>query len=133
MKDCNSVLIPTKLGLKLTKNGTTKKVDATFYKKIVGNLMYLTSIRPYIMHAISLISRYNESPTEIHLLAVKRIFCYLKGIADFRILYKNGGESSLIGFSDNDYARDIDDRKSTSGFVFMSNSGPVTWSSKNNR
>lgn len=82
------------------------------------------------MHAVSLISRYMENPTEVHLLAAKRIFRYLKGTADFGILCKNGRESSLIGFSDSDYAGDLDDRKSTSGFVFMMNSGAVTWSSK---
>ncbi|PKA55902.1 Retrovirus-related Pol polyprotein from transposon TNT 1-94 [Apostasia shenzhenica] len=71
-----------------------------------------------------------ENPTEVHLLAAKRIFRYLKGTTDFGIFYKNGGDSSLIGFSDNDYAGDIDDRKSTSGFVFMMCSGAVSWSSK---
>lgn len=98
MKDCNSVSTLTEFGLKLTKNGAGRKVDATLYKQIVGCLMYLTSTRPDIMHAVSLISRYMENPTEVHLLAAKRIFRYLKGTADFGILYKNGGESSLIGF-----------------------------------
>lgn len=130
MKDCNSVSTPTELGLKLTKNGAGKKVDAALNKQIVGRLMYLTSTRPDIMDAVSLISRYMENPTEVHLLIAKRIFRYLKGIADFGILYKNGGQSSLIGFSNSDYAGDLDDRKSTSGFVFMMDSGAVTWSSK---
>ncbi|XXG80205.1 hypothetical protein AAC387_Pa09g1131 [Persea americana] len=130
MKDCNSVSTPTELGLKLTKNGAGKKVDATLYKQIVGSLMYLTSTRPDIMHAVSLISRYMENPTAVNLLAAKRIFRYLKGTADFGILYKNGGESSLIGFSDSVYPGDLDDRKSTSGFVFMMDYRAVTWSSK---
>lgn len=42
MKGCNSVSTPTEFGLKLTKNGAEKKVDATLYKQIVGSLMYLT-------------------------------------------------------------------------------------------
>ncbi|KAL5560316.1 hypothetical protein UlMin_036527 [Ulmus minor] len=82
------------------------------------------------MHVVSLISRYMENPTEVHLLSAKRIFRYLKGTTDFGIFYRNGGESSLIGFSDSDYAGDIEDRKSTSGFVFMISSGAVSWSSK---
>lgn len=121
MKDCNSVSTPTELGFKLTKNGTGKKVDVTLYKQIVRSLMYLTSTRPDIMHAVSLISRYVENPTEIHLLVAKRMFRYLKGTTDFGIWYKSGSDSSLIGFSDSDYAGDIDDRKSTSGFVFILN------------
>lgn len=130
MKDCNSVCTPTEVGLKLTRNGAGKKVDVTMYKQIVGSLMYLTTTRPDIMHAVSLISRYMENPTEDHLLAAKRIFRYVKGTANFGILYKKVGNLSLFGFSDSDYAGDIDDRKSTSGFVFMMGSAAISWSSK---
>lgn len=130
MKDCNSVSIPTKPGLKLIKTGAGKKVYVTLYKQIVGSLMYLTSTRPNIMYVVSLISRYMENPTEIHLLAAKRILSYVKGTTDFGILYKNGRNSVLIGFLDSDYTGDLDDRKSTSGFLFMLNFGAITWSSK---
>lgn len=85
-----------------------KMVDATFYEQIVGRLRYLALTRPNIMHTISLISRYMENSTEVHLLVVRKIYCYIKGIVDFGILYKNGGNSN------NDYAGDIGDRKSTS-------------------
>lgn len=130
MKDCNPVLTPTEVGLKLTKHGTEKRVNATLYKQIVGSLMYLTSTRPDIMYAVSLISRYMENPSEVHLLAAKRIFRYLKGTSDYGIMYKTTGKAKLIGFSDSDYAGDLDDRKSTSGSVFIISSGAVTWSSK---
>ena len=119
MKDCNPVLTLTELGLKLTKHGAGKMVNATLYKQIVGSLMYLTSTRPYIMYAVSLINRYMENPSEVHLLAAKRIFRYLKGTTYFVIMYKTTGKSRLIGFSNSDYARDLDDRKSTSGSVFI--------------
>ena len=130
LKDCNSVITPSEVGLKLSKSGAGKRVDSTLYKQIVGSLMYLTSTRPDIMHTVNLISRYMENPTEVHLLAAKRIFRYLKGTVDFGILYKRGEKSSLIGFSDSDYAGDLDDRKNTFGVVFMLNSGAITWSSK---
>jgi hypothetical protein len=74
VKDCNPVLAPSEPGLKLTRFGIGEKTNSTLYKKIVGSLMYLTSIRPDIMHAISLISRYMENPTEFHLLSAKRNF-----------------------------------------------------------
>ena len=119
MKDCNPVLTLTELGLKLTKHGAGKMANATLYKQIVGSLMYLTSTRPYIMYAVSLINRYMENPSEVHLLAAKRIFRYLKGTTYFVIMYKTTGKSRLIGFSNSDYARDLDDRKSTSGSVFI--------------
>lgn len=130
MKDCNSVCTPTEMGLKLVKNPEGRKVDSTLYKQIVGSLMYLTTTRPDIMHAVSLISRYMEQPKEMHLLAAKRIFRYLQGTTDFGLFYKKGEKSELFGFTDSDYAGDPDDRKSTSGYVFMIGSGAVCWSSK---
>lgn len=92
--------------------------------------MYLTSTRLDNMHVFSLISKYMKNPIEVHLLVAKRIFHYLKDIIDFGTLYKNGGNSSLIGFSDSDYARDLDDRRSAFGSMFIFNFGVVTWSSK---
>ncbi|KAG6480327.1 hypothetical protein ZIOFF_063827 [Zingiber officinale] len=88
MKDCNPVSTPTEFGLKLNKDHEGKKVDSTIYKQIVGSLMYLTATRPDIMYYVSLISRYMENPTEIHLLAAKRILRYLQGTKDFGLFYK---------------------------------------------
>lgn len=49
----------------------------------------------------------------------------------FGIFYKKGGKcEGLVGYTDSDYAGDIDDMKSTSGYVFMLGSGAVAWSSK---
>ena len=77
MQNCNSTNIPVEFGLKLNKAGRGAKVDSTLYKQIVGSLMYLTATRPDVMYAISLVNRYTESPTELHLLATKRILRYL--------------------------------------------------------
>lgn len=76
MKDFNPVNTPSEFGLKLDKDDGGKKVHSTLHKHIVGSL-YLTATRPDIMHAISVISRYMECPTEIHLVAAKRILRYL--------------------------------------------------------
>lgn len=65
--------------------------------------MYLTATRPDIMYSVTLISRYMENPTMMHLLAAKRIFHYLQGIKDFRLFYKKGEKSKLFGFTDSGY------------------------------
>jgi len=92
--------------------------------------MYLTATRPDIMYAVCLISRYMEKPTELHLKAAKRVFRYLKGTTDFSIFYKKNEGSIMSGFTDSDYAGDLDDRRSTSGHVFMMGSGVISWASK---
>lgn len=116
--------------MKLNKDHEGKKVDNTLYKQIIGNLMYLTATRPAIMYSISLTNRYMKNLTEMHLLTAKRILRYLQGTKDFGLFYKKGEKMELVGFTDSDYAGDQDDRKSTSGLVFMLGIGVVSWSSK---
>lgn len=130
MADCNPASTPMEMGLKLVRDPEGRKIDNTLYKQIVGSLMYLTATRPDIMHAVSIISRYMEFPTEMHLVAAKRIFRYLQGTLEYGLFYKKGEKSSLIGFTDSDYAGDLDDRKSTSGYVFMMSSAAISWCSK---
>ncbi|RVW36603.1 Retrovirus-related Pol polyprotein from transposon RE1 [Vitis vinifera] len=101
MKDCNPVLTLTELGLKLTKHGAGKMANATLYKQIVGSLMYLTSTRPYIMYAVSLINRYMENPSEVHLLAAKRIFRYLKALELSLGVLHNQQQSPTLIYCDN--------------------------------
>ncbi|KAL6340019.1 hypothetical protein AAG906_038854 [Vitis piasezkii] len=97
LKDCNSVITPSEVGLKLSKSGAGKRVDSTLYKRSLEVLcidMYKTG--HYARSQFN--QRYRENPTEVHLLAAKRIFRYLK---------------------DSDYAGDLDDRKSTWSSVYV--------------
>jgi len=62
---------------------------------------------------------------------VKRILRYLKGNITLGILYeKEKMNYRLEGWTDSDYAGDLDDRKSTSGYVFKLGTGALSWSSK---
>eukprot|EP00253_Pinus_taeda_P015702 PITA_15702 len=101
MQDCKAAITPTVMGLKLSKEDSSKDFDPSLYKSIVGSLMYLTASRPNIMLAVSLISRFMERPKEAHWQVAKRILRYAK-----------------------------DDRKSTSGYVFHMGSGAISWASK---
>ena len=113
----NLVKNPIVPGCKLSKDEKGAKVDASVFKQVVGSLMYLTATRPDLMYGASLISRFMSCPTEQHWLAAKRLLRYLKGTTDLGIHYKKGGCKQLIAYSDSDFAGDVDDRKSTSGYV----------------
>ncbi|RVW51356.1 Retrovirus-related Pol polyprotein from transposon TNT 1-94 [Vitis vinifera] len=130
MEKSNSVKNPIVPGDRLTKNEGGVKVDATKYKQLVGSLMYLTATRPDLMYVVCLISRFMASPTEMHLQAAKRVLRYLKGTVDLGVFYQNEGNGELMAYTDSDYAGDVDDRKSTSGYVFLLSEGAVAWSSK---
>lgn len=74
-----------------------------------------------------------ERPTEIHLMAVKRIMRYVKGTYNSGVKYTRQNRSrqcELIGFTDSDYAGDVDDRRSTTGYVFMIGCAAVSWCSR---
>ena len=128
MDKSNSVHNPIVPGFKLVKDEGGVKVNKTYYKQIVGSLMYLTATRPDMMFVVSLISRYMENPTELHLQAAKRVLRYLKGTTEFGIFYKKGGDDELAAYTNSDYAGDLEDRKSTSDYVFLLSSGAVSWS-----
>ncbi|CAJ2668206.1 unnamed protein product [Trifolium pratense] len=131
MENCNKVCSPIVTGCKLTKNEGGKLVNATEYRQMIGCLMYLLATRPDLAFSVCLVARYMDRPTELHLAAVKRILRYLKGTINLGILYqRNQGELKLQGWTDSDYAGDLDGRKSTSGYVFMYGNGPISWSSK---
>ena len=130
MDKCNPIHNPMALGFKLMKNGNGVRIDNTFYRKIVGSLMYLTATRLDVMFVVSLINRFMDYLTKLHLLLAKRILRYLKCTIDFGVFYKKGGNEELIAYTNSDYDRDLDNRKSTSGYVFMLSSGAMSWSSK---
>ncbi|MCI34535.1 copia-type polyprotein, partial [Trifolium medium] len=118
MENCNSVCSPIVPGCKLERDENGKATDAREYKQMVGSLMYLLATRPDLAYSVCLVARYMERPTNKHVAAIKRILRYLKGTLTYGILYKQSSEKGfeLVGWSDSDYAGDLNDRKSTSGF-----------------
>ncbi|XP_071700147.1 secreted RxLR effector protein 161-like [Rutidosis leptorrhynchoides] len=128
--DSNGVHNPLTVDFKVGKDEDGFKIDSTQFKQIVGIRMYLSATRPDIMYAVSLNSHFMSSPTQLHYSVAKRILCYIIATMDYGVVYKRGGSSKLIGYTDSDYAGDADDSKSTSGYVFMMGEGAVAWSSR---
>ncbi|CAI0540521.1 unnamed protein product [Linum tenue] len=59
-------------------------------------------------------------PTRLHMAVAKRVLRYLKGTLEYGIRYTpHDQDEGLVGFTDSDYAGDINDRRSTSGYVFF--------------
>ena len=94
--------------------------------------------RPDIAQAVGALARYMAVPTEAHWTAAKGVLRYLKGTASLGITFggssgssQTGGRSrAVLGYCDADYAGDIDTRRSTTGYVFLYNSGAISWSSR---
>jgi hypothetical protein len=130
MAGCNAVYNPIVPGFKLVTDSAGMAINSTQYMQMVGSQMYLTSIRPDIIFVVNLLSRYLAHPTELHIQAVKRVLRYIKGTLSYGIFYKQSGNVELLAYTDSDYAGDLEDRKSTSSFLFVLSSGAVSWSLK---
>ncbi|XP_070002365.1 secreted RxLR effector protein 161-like [Nicotiana tabacum] len=111
----------------------TERMSRVPYRSVVGSLIYvMVCTRPYICQGVGLVSRYKTDPGLSHWQAVKRIMIYLKGTADYALCYQGGKDLRLVGYSDADHGEDLNERKSTSGYVFLLSDGAISWSSKNN-
>ena len=95
--------------------------------RMIGSLLYVTTSKPDIMQVVGQVSRFQEAPKESHVLAVKRIFRYLKGTKEFGLWYLKGKDLSLIAYIDADWVGCIDDQRSTSGAVFYLGECLVSW------
>ena len=132
MKDAKPVSTPVDTSIKLTKDGIeTDGVDHGLYQSAVGSLLYLSLwTRPDITYAVSCVARFCANPLKEHWTAVKRIFRYLKGTQHLGLKYTNNETTECAGYCDADWAGNIDDRKSTSGYLFSLSGAPVSWRSK---
>ena len=67
---------------------------------MIGTLLYVIASRPDVMQAVGLVARFQASPKEAHVLAIKRIFRYLKGTTKFGLWYPKGNELTLVAYTD---------------------------------
>ncbi|GJW09338.1 putative ribonuclease H-like domain-containing protein [Tanacetum coccineum] len=113
--DVKSASTPTDLEKPLVKDADADDVDEHLYRSMIGSLMYLTASRPDIMFAVCACARFQVSPKTSHLLAVKRIFRYLKGKPSLGLWYSKDYPLELVAYTDSDYAGATLDRKLTTG------------------
>jgi len=119
MRSCNSVSTLMEPGTKLSKYADGDRVYASKYRSLIGSLRYLTNSRPDLMLTVGIVSWYMEEPRYTHWKALKRILRYVREIVSLGLMYIRTDDYRLVGYSDSDWCRDVDDLKSTSGYVFF--------------
>jgi hypothetical protein len=130
MEDSKPVGTPMVIGCKLSKDDDSVDVDQSSYRSMIGSVLYITTSRPDIMHAIGMVGRFQSAPKQSHLQAVKRIFRYLKETMTYGLWYPRNQNFQLTAYSDADWANCVDERKSTSGGAFFLGDSLVKWLSK---
>ena len=134
MENFKPTATPIKTGAKLTKATEDSKLfNQELYQSAIGSLLYLsTRIRSDIANVVSNVARFCSKPTMEHWKSIKHIMHYLNGTRNYGLLYDKEKVTDFMGYSDADWAGDLDDRRSTSGYLFKLSGAAVSWRSKNN-
>ena len=128
------------------------------YRSAVGGLLYLAlTTRPDIAYAVCALSRHNSAPLQRHWIGVQRVFRYLVGTVNYGLVYAYDAatvpsdKSGLYAFVDANWGGCVTEScvcnapladtqavidepdctyaRSTTGFVTMFGTGPLTWRS----
>jgi hypothetical protein len=131
MGECNAVATPLDTTVKLSSiKDDEAPADPQEYARIVGGLMFAACVtRPDIACAVGQLSQFLNNPSSTHMHAAKRVLRYFQGTSTLGITYRTP-PLRLQGYSDADWAGNIDTRRSTTGYVVMLNNGAIAWRSR---
>ena len=96
------------------------------YRSMIEKLQYVVHKKLDISLVVGIVARFFANPRENHLMVVKRIMMYLKGIDDFGLYYKRSDKFDLNAYTGEYWGGNIDDRKITSGGALFLRKRPVT-------
>ena len=123
-------LLPLSSSTKLRLDSFGIEVNPTLYRSIIRSLLYLTASRPDIAFSMGICACYQVAPKKSHLIAVKRIIRYINGTPEYGLWYSKDSNDCLASYSDADWARSVNDQKSTLGRCFYLGNNLVSWMSK---
>ena len=103
------------------------RIKTVPYSSVVGSLMYAqVCTRPDIAFVVGVLGRYLSDLGQSHWKVAKKVLNYLQGTKDLMLTYWHTDTLKVVGFSHSDYAGCVDDKNSTSGYIFMMVEGVVS-------
>ncbi|GJX25679.1 ribonuclease H-like domain-containing protein [Tanacetum coccineum] len=129
MVGCNPSRTPIDTEFKLGDDGDPVSY-LTLYRSLARSLQYLTFSRPNISYAVQQVCLYMHDPSEPHFSALKRILRYVRGTLDHGLHLFSSSTTSLVAYSDVDWAGCLATRRSTSGYRVFFGNNLLSWSSK---
>ncbi|XP_035832971.1 secreted RxLR effector protein 161-like [Helianthus annuus] len=108
-----------------------KRMEAVPYASAFGSIMYaMLCTTPDVSLALSMTSRYQQTPGTAHWTVVKNILKYLRRTKDMFLVFGGVEEELTVRcYIDASFQTDRDDSRSQSGFVFTINGGAISWKS----
>ena len=100
------------------------------YASAVESLMYTqVCTRPNIGFVVGMLAKYQSNPGIQHWKATKKVMRYLQGTKKHMLTYKHVDNLEVIGYSDSNFARCLDTKRSTSEYIFFLVGGAISWKS----
>ncbi len=135
MSDCNPAPTPAQAGLQLTREQSPQSEEekaarsftTQLYQMACGQLVWMGFTRPDIAFIVHMLCRFISNPGEPHWRALKRLCRYLKPSSHLGLVYEGRPIFRAMGYTDADYANDLEHRRSYSGWVIMLSGAPVAW------
>jgi hypothetical protein len=99
---------------------------------LAGSILYAATIsRPDLSFAASVLCRYISKWSEAHYKAAKHCLRYIRGTTDLCLMFDATGSNRVaMGYADSDWGGCLDTRRSTTGYVFETYGGVVSWKSR---
>ncbi|XP_070668853.1 secreted RxLR effector protein 161-like [Malus domestica] len=145
MESCNKANVPMNKGDKFLRSQCPKNEHETklmkmksnehdtklkkmkLYVSLVGSLMYANICNiPDLAFIVGLLGRFQSNHGEAHWVAAKNVLRYLQITKYFMLVYGREDSLELVGFTDSNLAGDVDERKSTGGYIFKLNGRDVS-------
>jgi hypothetical protein len=137
MQNCRPCEFPVVKGDKFSNDQCPKneveqaEMNDRPFASALGSLMYAqVCTRPDIAYVVGVLGRYQSNPGNDHWKAAKKVMRYLQGTKEYMLTYKRVDNLEIEGYTDSDLGGCPDDRKSTSGYIFMLAGGAISWKSK---
>jgi hypothetical protein len=113
-----------------TTDDETKRMSTYPYRQLIGSLLYLLITRPELYFIVIELTRFVSNPGFIHWLAALHVLRYVKLTSTVGLILRKVQRLQLSVYCDSDWASNIDDRKSTCGYIIYLGSFPIVWRSR---
>ncbi|CAM8920980.1 unnamed protein product [Rhodiola kirilowii] len=115
---------------KLALSTAPALVDPSSYRRLIGQLIYLTVTRPDLTYSVHILNQFMVSPTDDHLQAAHRVLRYLKMPPTQGLFYPSDQELHLTTFCDVDWGACPITRRSVTGYSILLGTSLITWKTK---
>ncbi len=134
MHNCNPSSTPADPLIKLVKPLENEIINDKSYCQAVSSIIYLMLVTwPDLAATIMKLSQFTTGYSSTHWTALKWVLHYIRGMTNYALTLSgptiNKTPIELHGYCDADWAGDIDDQWSTSGYVFSINLHVISWQS----